>query len=168
MTTEIKTIPGKEEIDALAAMYLESQKNADKAQEAADVLRDQLTDMVTEHGYVPKRAHKSRRLEGLKWKCTLSQSDSLETDGTAVQRFHAALKRFDLGRLFRQVFRREQIFVLQPGAQQILDWICERKDARKAATLRLAFSNCLVIKSSRPGLKVEPIEAKEEKEAKAS
>ena len=164
---ETKTIPTAAEIDQLAADYVNAQVEADGFAEIAAAKKQKLADLVAKKGFTPARATKSLRLEGDRWKCTLSQSDSLEIDGTETERFSAMLKFLGVPHLFWLLFRRRNVYVLNPKAQQILERYCVRgKYAAKAEKIRAAFNRCLQIKSSAPGLKVEPME--KEKEAKAS
>lgn len=157
----IPQIPSAEEIDAAASRYLDAQADADEYQAVADAHRLELSGMIERNGFVPARATKTRRLEGVKWKCSLSQSDSLEVDGTEAQRFFAALKHWGIGHIFSRIFNRRAVFVLAPGAQKYIESVASsrrRNYADKADELRAAFNRCLSIKSSAPGVKVEPME----------
>jgi hypothetical protein len=161
----VKTpIPEKKEIDALAALYLESKANVDKAAEGVAVLRDQLTDMVNEHGFVPKGAKKSKRLLGDEHEITLSRGQSIEVDGTAVMRIRAALKTSGLSKFFRKLFRREVIYVLADGAHQFMVEHCMPADVGRY------FAEAVMIRENSPYLKVEPVkeEAAAGKKGKAA
>jgi hypothetical protein len=156
----VKTpIPEKKEIDALAALYLEAKANVDKAAEGVAVLRDQLTDMVAEHGYLPPRATKSKRLLGEKYEITLSRSQSVEVDGTAAMRFRDALKDQDLLRLFRRLFRRETVYVSAEGARET--FAAQSPNLGDSfPRLEALFRDALIISGSSASLKVEPVKVK--------
>jgi hypothetical protein len=159
--SEPKAIPSKEEIDELAMLYLDAEANVAKAKETSDVFYDQLVKMIEEHGYVPKRAHKSRRIEGLVYKITRSASQSVDVDGTAVLRLKAALDQWGFQRYFRKLFKREPVFVIQDDAQALVATLLLKG---APADLQKLFSESVVIKGNSPSLKVEN---KEDKEAKS-
>jgi hypothetical protein len=145
--------PTKQEIDAAAKLYLDAKAAVDKAQESAGVLRDHLAQMVKEHGFLPPRATKSLRLVGEIYKVTSTESNSVEVDGTAVVRFKNSVP----ARIFRKLFRREQVYVSRPSAQDIA-----RKALSGSTEALLLFFECLPIKTNSPSLTVEPLNKKEE------
>ncbi|MBZ5533073.1 MAG: hypothetical protein LAO20_16710 [Acidobacteriia bacterium] len=148
----VKTpIPEKKEIDALAALYLEAKANVEKAAEGVACLRDQLTDMVNEHGFVPKKATKSTRIIGETYEITLSRGQSIEVDGTAVMRIRATLKTAGLSKFFRKLFRREVIYVLADGAHQFMVEHCLPADVGRY------FAQAVMVRENSPYLKVEPV-----------
>jgi hypothetical protein len=111
------------------------------------------------------KAKKSKRIQGEEYKGTLSQSHSIEVDSTAVQRFHTRLKELKLARVFRKLFRREMVFVLNDGAQAYIASLAA-KFPGIAGELQLLFAQTLKIESRSPYLEVEPV--KKEKKEKAS
>ena len=154
----VKTpIPEKKEIDALAALYLEAKANLDKTAEGVAVLRDQLTDMVAEHGFVRKKATKSTRIIGETYEITLSRGQSIEVDGTAVMRIRAALKTAGGNKCFRKLFRREVIYVLADGAQSLMAQPQPFWPHPLPAAVRSYFAQAVMIRENSPYLKVEPV-----------
>jgi hypothetical protein len=158
---EPKAIPTKEEIDALASLYVDAETNVKDAKEKSDIFYDQLIEMIEKHGYVPKRATKSRRIEGHIYQITRSKSQSVEVDGTAVLRLKTALDGWKFSRFFRKLFKREPVFVLQDGAQELVAQLLAKG---APSDLQILFSNAVLIKGNSPSLKVEN---KEDKEAKS-
>ncbi len=163
-----KTTPTREEIDALAGMYVEAQAAVDKEQQAASVLRDQLIDMIQEHGFLPPRASKSKRIQGDEWKVTLSQGQSVEVDGTIAREIRKALKLIGRVRYFRKLFRPEIVYVLANGSQKALACLAEvgipAPDHRDIISL---YNRAVAIKDKSPSLEVEPMK-KKAKESKAA
>jgi hypothetical protein len=160
-THEAKAIPTKEEIDALAALYVDAEKNVKDAKEKSEIFYDQLIEMIEKHGFVPKKATKSRRIEGHVYKITRSSSQSVDVDGTAVMRLRDALHGWKFSRWFRKLFKRETVFVLQDGAQELVAQLLAKG---APSDLQILFSNAVLIKGNSPSLKVEN---KDEKEAKS-
>jgi hypothetical protein len=158
---EPKTIPTKEEIDALAKLYVDAEEAVRQAKANSDIFYDQLIEMIQKHGYVPKKATKSRRIEGHIYKITRIASQSVDVDGTAVLRLKAALDEWKFSRWFRRLFKRESVFVLQDGAQELVAQLLAKG---APSDLQILFSNAVVIKGNSPSLKVEN---KEDKEAKS-
>lgn len=153
-----KTIPTREEIDALAAMYVEAQAEVEKAQKGASVLRDQLMDMIQEHGFVPPRATKSKRIQGSQWKVTLSQGQSVEVDGTVAREIRRALKLIGRVRYFRKLFRPEMIYVLADGSQRALALMAEAEiPAPEHRQIISLYNQAVEIKAKSPTLDVEPV-----------
>lgn len=153
----MNTIPSKPEIDALAGLYIEAETKAAEADALVSAYRDQLAAMVAEHGFLPPKASKSKRLLGAVWKITSSGSSSIESDGTEVLRFRARLGKARV-RIFRLLFRRETIFVPRSDANEAEHFLSEPEDLA-------AYRACFAVKHNRASLKVEPIQ-KEEKAKK--
>jgi hypothetical protein len=158
---EAKTIPTKEEIDALAGLYVDAEEVVKAAKANSDIFYDRLIEMIEKHGFVPKKATKSRRIEGHVYKITRISSQSVDVDGTAVSRLKAALYEWKFSRWFRKLFKRETVFVLQDGAQELVAQLLAKG---APSDLQILFSNAVLIKGNSPSLKVEN---KEEKEAKS-
>ncbi len=158
--------PTREEIDALAALYVAAQDQVDKARQAESVLRDQLTDMVEEHGFMPPRATKSKRIQGDQWKITLSRGQSVEVDGTIAREIRRALKLVGRVRYFRKLFRPEIIYVLADGSQKALAQMVEAEipDAEQRDIIGL-YNKAVEIKSKTPSLEVEMLAKKQKASA---
>lgn len=157
---EEKTIPTPAEIDALLKLYDEADKNITAAFDKRAVFGEQIEAMIKEHGFIPPRAKKSKRIQGEEYKATLGQSHSVDVDSTAVQRLFAKMKEWGLARSFRKLFRREEIFVLADDAQELIAKLA-LKSPGIAGELQLLFAGTLRIEGRSTSLKVEPI--KEEK-----
>jgi hypothetical protein len=158
---ELKTIPTKDDIDALAQLYVDAETNVRQAKEQLSVFHDHLVELIEKHGFVPKKATKSRRIEGHVYKITRSASQSVDVDGTAVMRLRDALHGWKFSRWFRKLFKRETVFVLQDGAQELVAQLLAKG---APSDLQILFSNAVLIKGNSPSLKVEN---KDEKEAKS-
>lgn len=164
---ETKTIPTAHEIDELAKAYVDAKTAVEAAREKLEKAEEPLLAAVIKHGFVPARAQKTKRLLGEKWKCSASQSDSVEVDGTESLRYMAFLKYIGLPHLFSRLFRRRFVYVLNPRAQAILENYCTREKFEKHADkMRAGFNRCVLVNTGSERLSVEPIE--KAKEAKAS
>ncbi|HKV94921.1 MAG TPA: hypothetical protein VJW20_20415 [Candidatus Angelobacter sp.] len=150
--------PSNAEIDALLQMYDEADRNVDSAIEKRDVFGDQIEQMIKKHGFLPPRSKKSKRIQGDKWKATSSQSHSVDVDGTAVLRLLELMKSLGVARWFRKLFRREEIFILNDGAPEIVNKLAQKFPG---SSLALSFAQTLKVESRSSSLKVEPL--KEEK-----
>lgn len=168
MPTGIKAIPSKTEIDALAQLYLEADAAVEQARETRRIFADQLAEMIAAHGFLPKRATKSRRIEGEEFQATLSRSHSVEVNGTEVLRLRTFLTGTGCTNWFRKLFKREPVYVLREGAQELVGRLLAKG---APPDLQILFSNSLSIRDNSASLKVEPIneeKAAKKKEPKAS
>jgi hypothetical protein len=172
-TTEKKTaavVPTNAEIDALCQLYADADKNVKNAIDTRDVFGEQIEEMIAAHGFLPPRSKKSKRIQGDEFKATLSQSHSVDVDSTAAKRFYAVLKEFGLQRFFRKCFRREQVFVLLDGAQDLISRLAiilqQGNETVRASEVQLTFANTLKIESRSTSLKVEPLKEEKKKGAK--
>jgi hypothetical protein len=161
----VNAVPTNEEIDALLGLYLDAKQNVQDAIAKRDVFGEQIEQMIRDHGFLPPRAKKSKRIQGEEYKATLSQSHGVEVDSTAVQRFYTKLKEWKLSRAFRRLFKRELVFVLNDGAQAHVTTLVT-KFPGIAGELQLLFAQTLKIESRSPYLDVEPLE--KEKKDKAA
>lgn len=162
-------LPTNEEIDVLAQLYVDAQNAVELARDRESKLWDQLTEMVEKHGSVPRRATKSKRIEGDEYQVTLSKGHSVEVDTPRAEIFRKWMKSNNLSRVFRKLFRRETVFVLQPDAQALVNTIAQGAalDAPVAANLCAIFHHSLTIKDNSPYLKVE-LKKKDEKSKEAA
>lgn len=161
--SENNTIPSKQEIDALAQLYLDADSAVEQVKETRRIFADQLAEMIAAHGFLPKRATKSRRIEGEEFQATLVRSQSVEVNGTEVLRLRMFLTGKGLGCWFRKLFKREPVYVLRDGAQELV----ARLLAKGAPSdVQILFSNSLTIRDNSDWLKVEPI--KDPRQAGAS
>ena len=163
-TVEQNAIPDANEIDALLALYLDAEKNVEDAIAKREVFGEQIEELIAIHGSLPPRAKKSKRIKGEEYQATLSQSHSVEVDAPSVERLHELMKSIGLARWFRKLFRREEVFVLNDGAQGLIDKLALKTPG---SPLALVFAKTLRIESRSPRLEVEPIK-KEKKEARAA
>jgi hypothetical protein len=170
--TETKTaaVPTNAEIDALCMLYDDADKNVKDAIEKRDIFGEQIEEMIAAHGFLPPRSKKSKRVQGDDWKATLSQSHSVDVDSTAVLRFFAILKEFGLQRFFRRCFRREQVFVLLDGAQDLVTKLAlalkDKNEPTRSSEIQLTFADTLKIESRSTSLKVEPVKEEKKKGGK--
>ncbi|HEX7289478.1 MAG TPA: hypothetical protein VF532_25060 [Candidatus Angelobacter sp.] len=151
---EKNNIPNKSEIDALAQLYLDADSAVEQAKETRRIFADQLAEMIAAHGFLPRRATKSRRIEGEEFQATLIRSQSLDVNGTEVLRLRMFLTGTGWGGWFRKLFKREPVYVLREGAQELV----ARLLAKGAPSdLHVLFSNTLTIRDNSASLKVEPL-----------
>ncbi|HET7873216.1 MAG TPA: hypothetical protein VFL42_11935 [Terriglobales bacterium] len=166
--SEENTIPTKPEIDSLAQLYLDADAAVEQARTSRSLLAGRLAEMIVAHGFLPRRAAKSRRIEGEEFQATLSRGHSLEVNGTEVLRLRMFLTGTGMGGWFRKLFKREPVYVLREGAQELV----ARLLAKGAPSdLQILFSNSLSIRDNSASLKVERIKqekVEKKKEAKAS
>lgn len=169
-TKTAAAVPTAAEIDTLCKLYAEADKKVDETIEARNVFGEQIEEMIAAHGFLPPRSKKSKRIQGEEYKATLSQSHSVDVDSTAAKRFYAVLKEFGLQRFFRKCFRREQVFVLLDGAQDLISRLAiilqQGKETVRASEVQLTFANTLKIESRSSSLKVEPIKEEKKKGGK--
>lgn len=161
--------PTTDKIDELAHLYIDAQAATEMARAREAEFRDQLISMVEAHGTVPRRATKSKRLEGDEYQATLSRGHSVEVNSARAELFRQWMKAKSMTRLFRRLFRRESVFVLQPDAQALVATIAQgiEKDAKVAADLVAIFHQSITIQDTSPTLRVEP-RKKEEKKSEAA
>jgi hypothetical protein len=160
-------IPTNSDIDALCMLYDDADKNVKNAIEQRDVFGEQIEEMIAQHGFLPPRSKKSKRVQGDEWKATLSQSHSVDVDSTAVRRLFDAMKEWGLARSFRRLFRREEIFVLVDDAQAVITKLAA-KSLGIDRQLLLLFSQALRIEGRSTSLKVEPVKEEKKKAEKKS
>jgi hypothetical protein len=158
---EVKA-PTAAEIDTLLQLYIDADANVDAAIEKRNVFGDQIESLIEEHGFLPPRSKKSKRVQGEDFKATLSQSHSVEVDTPSVVHLHKRLKEWGMARVFRKLFRREIVFVLNDGAQELVAKLALKMPGL-AANLQLAFAGTLRIESKSTTLKVESLKEKTKK-----
>jgi hypothetical protein len=163
-----ETLPTHAQIDSLAALYIDAQAAVELARDRESALRQQLTEMVERHGSVPRRALKSKRLEGDEYQATLSKGHSVEVMTARVELFRQWMKAHKLTSLFRKLFKRETVYVLREYAQELVNTMASGSKHRDvAADLCSLFHQSLDIKDNSPYLKVEPKNKEKKKEAAA-
>jgi|GEM_PF-3681590 hypothetical protein len=162
LENEIKSAPTASEIDTLLQLYIDADKNVESAIEKRKVFEEQIESLIEEHGFLPPRSKKSMRIQGLDWKASLSRSHSVEVDTPSVLNLHTRLKEWGMARVFRKLFRREIVFVLNDGAQELIATLAAKMPGI-AANLQLAFSGTLRIESRSTTLKVESLKEKTKK-----
>lgn len=159
------TVPTNAEIDTLLALYIDADVTVERAIEVRRAFGTQVEEMIAAHGFLPPRSKKSKRVQGDEYKATLSQSHSVDVDSTSVKRFHAALKGWNISRIFSKLFRREVVFVLNDGAQECITALVARHPVA-AAELQLLFAQTLKIESRSSSLKVEQLKPEKKEAAK--
>lgn len=165
--TNKKEVPTQQEIDSLLGLYADAEKALGMAREVRDMYGDQVAAMIEQHGFMPPRATKSKRIQGAEWKATLSQGQSVEVDGTAAKQIRALLKKLGRVRFFRKLFRLEVVYVLAPGSQKELASLgfSEALSPSETRALVTLYNQAVEIKSKSPSLEVEPLKKKEGKAA---
>lgn len=163
-------MPTNEQIDELAQLYTDAQEAARLAYDKQRDLASQIIALVEQHGSVPKRATKSKRVEGDEYQCTLSKGHSVDVITARVEDFRRWMKSQNLLRVFRKLFKRESVFVLQEDAQQLVSTLASGADldSKVAGELLRLFYLSLSISDNSPYLKVELRKGKDEKKAEAA
>jgi hypothetical protein len=103
-------------VDRLAAKYLELQDRADEFWRDAAIVRAELIELVAEHGSHPPRADKTMRLTGRLYELRVTSHMEVTVDTRL-----ALLLRRRAPRLFRRLFCKVERFVLNPGAEKLLN-----------------------------------------------
>jgi hypothetical protein len=115
-------------------------------------LRSKLHEQVEEFGFTPARAEKSKRLEGLLFKFTVTRGLTTEIRDAAVERIRQVCP----GDLFDRLFKAVTKFKLASGATQVL---AGRLPPDTPRNLRLLFSRAVETKETAPRLRIEKVEA---------
>jgi hypothetical protein len=114
-----------------------------------DEVRAELKAQLEEHGFTPPRAEKSKRLEGERFRATLSFSSSVSVIDTEVEKIKEACE----SSLFERLFREVKKYAIAEGAHYVLAGTLP-KDAPR--NLRRMFESAVVMAERSPSLKVEP------------
>lgn len=163
-------MPTNDQIDELAQLYTDAQEATRLAQEKQSDLAGQIIALIEQYGSIPRRATKSKRIEGDDYQCTLSKGHSVEVNGARVETFRQWMKERGLLRLFRKLFKRESVFVLRTDADVLVSTIASGADLDSAVVANLValFHQSLSIKDTSPSLKVEAKDEKKKKRAEAA
>jgi hypothetical protein len=164
---EAKPAPTNKQIDELAALYIDAKNAVELARSKQSELADQVVALIEQHGFVPRRATKSKRIEGDEYQCTLSKGHSVEVISQRASAFRAWASGVGLIALFRKLFKRETVWVMREDADTLVAGraaaIASGNPAMAEKLLAL-FHQCLAIRDNSPYLNVE---SKDEKKKKA-
>lgn len=145
--------PTAKEIDELAGKYDAMKSTIDTYKAEAEEVREQLLTLVQTWGSCPPGATKSKRIEGDVWEVTASAAQSVEVKQGVVQRIFTILKDAGLHlTFFTKLFKKEESYRLQPGAQQLM---AQPLPPTAPRNLRKLFTEAVQIKDKNPSLKVE-------------
>jgi uncharacterized protein YjeT (DUF2065 family) len=120
--------------------------------EEEERLRGQLKEQITEFGFTPPRADKSKRIEGAVFAFTLSTSSTTEIRDTEVERIEAACP----DSLFRQLFTKVTSYKLAKGATVLLSGTLPTEAPRN---LRKMFAKAVKVSDGAQRLRVERLSA---------
>jgi len=147
------TRPSASEIDAKASNYQAQQAVTSTTAENLLQLRRELIDLVERFGAVPPRATKSKRLSGARYDVTASFPQRVDVDKHAAERLHLACLAAGRPSLFKKLFRRESVFMLAPGARELVTQARLPEGAPR--NLRTLFYRALAVEAQSPALEVE-------------
>lgn len=120
----------------------------EEIEEEEERLREDLKLQLGEFGFSPPRSEKSKRLETLKYRFTLSSSSNTEIRDAEVERIRANCPDF----LFQKLFVEVTKFKLAGGATTLLAGTLPEEAPRN---LRQLFSKAVVVTDGSLRLKVE-------------
>jgi hypothetical protein len=120
-------------------------------EEEDERLRGDLKLQIAEYGFAPPRSEKSKRLETLKYKFTLSTSSSTEIRDAEVERIRANCPKFIFEKLFLEITK----FKLSSGATALLAGTLPEEAPRN---LRQMFARAVVVSEGSTRLKVEALD----------
>jgi hypothetical protein len=144
-------------VDRFAAKYLELQDRADEFSRDAAIVRAELIELAQEHGSHPPRADKTLRLAGGAYELRLTSGIEITVD---TRRALAIQRRAP--RLFRRLFSKVERFVLNPGAEKLLN--ARKLPADAPHNLRSLFARALHLRDLPQQLEVR----RREKEPEAA
>jgi hypothetical protein len=113
-------------------------------------LRDLVRSQIQEHGFSPPKSEKSRRLEGLEYRFTLSTSTTTEVRDAEVEQIR---EKCSLA-LFQKLFVKITKYKLASGATALLAGILPEEAPR---SLRQMFAKAVITTEGAPRLRVEKI-----------
>lgn len=122
----------------------------EQLEEEAKAIRAELLGRVLEHGFIPPRAEKSKRLCGELYQLTVSTSTTLELKEPAI----LAIREVCQPELFKQLFRSDVItrWRLVDSATMLLAGVLPEGAPHN---LRMMFNRALTVKENSPRLKIE-------------
>jgi hypothetical protein len=147
------TRPSASEVDDLASNYQAQQAVNNITAENLSELRRELIELVEAFGAVPPRATKSKRLSGSRYDVTASFPQRVEVDKHAAEKLHLACLAAGRPSLFKKLFRRESVFMLAPGARDLVTR--GRLPEGAPRNLRALFYRALAVEAQAPSLEVE-------------
>lgn len=152
-----KPILKPETIDAAAQRYLALQIEQDNLDKRISAAYEELMKLVKNHGVIPAKAEKSRRIQGEIYRVTATSGTS-----TSVDQFEAAYLRSELAKhgapgdkFFRKLFGVEKRFVLTKNAIKAMT---DKLPQGIPGSIRMLFSKALVVKHKAATIKVQEIE----------
>jgi hypothetical protein len=116
-------------------------------QESGEI-RAQLKAHVEEHGFIPPRAEKSKRLEGEFFRATLSFASQTTVIDTEVVKIQEACD----GLLFARLFREVKKYTVADSAHYVLAGTLPEGAPRN---LRRMFERAVIMAERSPSLKIE-------------
>ena len=120
-------------------------------EEEEERLRGDLKLQLEEYGFSPPRSEKSKRLETLKYRFTLSSSSNTEIRDAEVERIRANCPKFLFDKLFIEVTK----FKMASGATSLLAGTLPEEAPRN---LRQLWSKAVVVTDGSSRLKVEDLQ----------
>jgi len=126
-------------VDRLAAKYMELQDRAEELSRDAAIVRAELIELVGDYGSYPPRADKTLRLTGRLYELRLTSPIEITVDSRL-----ALLLRRRAPRLFRRLFTRIERFVLNQGAEKLMN--ARKLPADAPRNLRSLFARALHIR----------------------
>lgn len=166
--TETKQVPTPVQVDDLCMAYDEARMKVEEARRDESEAKAALLAAIQAHGYVPKGAEKTLRLDGQVYVADATTATSIEIMDTAVAELQAELSRAQKPKVFPKLFERRVRYLLRKGAADILRLaIGALSDDRQAHLLGL-FSRCFIAESKAPSVSVQLCAVLQKKEADAA
>jgi hypothetical protein len=167
MTTETHKKPSPEEIDTLCLAVDTAAADAELANSKLSAAKATLLVIVREFGYVPTRAEKTKRLEGILYVADSTVGSKIEIDEEAVAELQLELSRAKKPSVFGELFETNTKHTLRKSAGDVLKLALANLVDKKQAALLGIFARCFRNDSKAPSITVDLLEVVKAKEAKA-
>lgn len=142
-------------LDDLAKQYLAARQRKELADDELKSLRDRLLPLVQEHGIVPEKAEKSRRIESAFYELTASFGESVKIDDELAEQFVVTCQQSDASEVrsfAERVFAWRVKYSLAAGAHQAMS---AKLPAGAPRTLRSLFAKAVSVEKTSPSLTVK-------------
>jgi len=146
------TRPTPEEIDALAAKYLDTKARVLFVSDELRHIELEAIAMVKDWGSVPAHAEKSRRLVGKLSEFTVTKADAITINFERVETLREALEANGHGEYFKKLFAKTEKYELVEGAEAALK--TESLPKRLSEKVLNLWGRCIAVKPKKPSLKV--------------
>lgn len=168
MTEQKQPAPTPTEVDDLCLAWETAKIAVEEAEKKASAAKAPLLAAVQQHGYIPKGAEKTLRLEGVIYTADSTTGTTIEIVEAQVAELQLELSRARKPRVFGQLFERKVRHLLKKGAADLLKLAIGALADDKQAHLVGIFSRCFSAESKSPTLSVQLCAVLMKKEADAA